>query len=114
MSIAARLRLAIGWVSAIGGAMIEEIVIDEGGRVTNPSLADFKLPTQHDIPDLRISLIQESQGRGRYSVKGVGEHSNLTAAPAIANAIADACGARIFDLPITAEKVWRLRHRIVR
>ena len=96
-----------GIVGAIGFALMEELGVDEGGRVMNPSFADFKIPTERDIPPLRTSLVEASGGRGKYRVKGIGEHSNLTTAAAIANAVADATGVRIESLPLTAEKVLR-------
>lgn len=99
-------QLEGGMVGAYGFAMMEELGVDEGGRVTNPSFADFKIPTEPDIPELRVSLVHTDEGRGEYRVKGVGEHSNLTTAPAIANAIEDAVGIRLSSLPFTSEKLY--------
>ncbi|MDA1096139.1 MAG: xanthine dehydrogenase family protein molybdopterin-binding subunit [Chloroflexi bacterium] len=99
-----------GIVQAIGQAVMEDLMVDEGGRVTNPSFADFKIPTMRDIPELRTVLVEENVGRGNYQVKGVGEHSNITTA--MANAIEDAIGVRLYDLPLTSAKIWRaLRDR---
>jgi carbon-monoxide dehydrogenase large subunit len=99
-----------GVVYALGQTLMEELVMDQG-RVTNPSFADFKLPTVRDIPTLQTVLLESAQGDGPYNVRGIGEHSNITVAPAIANAIADACGARVEGLPITAEKVYQALRR---
>lgn len=96
-----------GVVQAIGFALMEELVIDETGRVTNPSLADFKVPTERDIPEMRTVLIEASKGSGPYNIKSAGESSNTPTGAAIANAVADAIGTGIPDLPITAEKVYR-------
>ncbi len=96
-----------GMINAYGFAMMEELTVDEGGRVTNPSFADFKMPTEPDIPELRIGLVETSEGRGAYRVKAVGEHSNITTLPAIANAIDDAVGIRLNSAPFTAEKIHR-------
>jgi CO/xanthine dehydrogenase Mo-binding subunit len=95
-----------GIMQAIGQAVMEDIVVDEGGRVTNPSFADFKIPTARDIPELNTVLVEKDTGRGEYKIKGVGEHSNITTAPAIANAIAAATGVRLYELPLTSEKIW--------
>ena len=96
-----------GMMNGFGNALTEDLVVDESGRVTNPSLAEFKIPCERDIPELTIALIEHSEGRGRYGTKGVGEHSNITTAGAIANAVAAASGARISSLPVTSERVWR-------
>ena len=95
-----------GIMNALGFALMEELTVDEGGRVTNPSFADFKIPTEPDTPPLTTSLVETPSGRGEYRVKGIGEHSNLTTAPAVANAIADATGIRLYSLPLTSERLW--------
>ena len=95
-----------GIMSSLGFALMEELAVDEGGRVTNASFADFKIPTELDVPPLTTSLVVTTGGRGEYKVKGIGEHSNLTTAPAIANAIAAATGVRLYGLPLTSEKLW--------
>ena len=99
-----------GMMNGFGNALTEDLVVDESGRVANPSFAEFKIPCERDIPELTIALIEHSEGRGRYGTKGVGEHSNITTAGAIANAVAAASGARIYNLPVTSERVWRALH----
>ncbi len=100
-----------GIVYALGQALTEDLVVEEG-RVTNPSLADFKLMNITDIPPLEKIVLESDLGHGPYRVRGVGEHSNLMPAPAIANAIHDAVGVRVPGLPITTEKVYnQLRDR---
>ena len=93
-----------GLVQAIGYATTE-MLHREDGRVTNPSLGDYKLPVIRDIPPLRTVLIPDEHGPGPFGGKSVGESSNTMAAAVIANAIYDATGIRIFSLPITAEKI---------
>jgi CO/xanthine dehydrogenase Mo-binding subunit len=100
-------QLEGGLINAYGFAMMEELTMDEGGRITNPSFADFKIPTERDIPELVVSFVETIEGRGEYKVKAIGEHSNLTTAPAIASAIEDAVGVRLYSLPLTSEKVYR-------
>ena len=77
----------------------------EDGRISTLSLGDYKIPTIKDIPELETVLLEAAPGPAPYSGKGIGEMSNIPVAGAIANAVYDAVGARITDLPITAEKV---------
>jgi carbon-monoxide dehydrogenase large subunit len=93
-----------GIVWAMGEALMEELVVEDG-RVTNPSFADMKIPTERDLPELRTVVLESTAGEGPYGVRGIGEHTNIMTAPAIANAIEDASNARVRELPITAEKV---------
>ncbi|MGH2588030.1 MAG: xanthine dehydrogenase family protein molybdopterin-binding subunit [Dehalococcoidia bacterium] len=97
-----------GVVQGIGFAMMEELRFEDG-RVTNVSMGDYKIPTIRDIPELTTVLVQTEKGSGPYSVKGIGELPMVPVAAAIANAVRDAIGVRIRDLPITAEKVYRER-----
>jgi xanthine dehydrogenase molybdenum-binding subunit len=94
-----------GIIYGIGETLMTETAYDESGRVTNPSLADMKLPNIQDIPELNTVILESDVGDGPYKVRGIGEHTNIMTAPAIANAIEDAVGVRITDLPITSEKI---------
>jgi xanthine dehydrogenase molybdenum-binding subunit len=94
-------------VQGIGYALMEELKVDEDGRITTLSFGDYKLPTTRDIPPLKTVLLQSEAGEGPYNIRGIGEAPITPVAPAIANAIADAIGVRIRDLPITPEKVYR-------
>ena len=67
---------------------------------------DYKLPTIADVPAFENLLITTGVGEGPYDAKGVGELTNLTMPAAIANAVYDAVGARVTQLPITAERVY--------
>lgn len=95
-----------GVVMGVGQGMMEEMVID-GGRVTNASLGDYKLPAIGDIPELKTVLVSSGGGVAAYEGKAIGEFANNSPPAAIANAVADAVGVRLFDLPITAEKIYR-------
>jgi CO/xanthine dehydrogenase Mo-binding subunit len=86
--------------------MMEELQL-ENGRVTTLSFGDYKLPTMRDTPPLTTVLVESANGVGPYRIKGIGESPLTPVAPAIANAVADAVGVRIRDLPITAEKISR-------
>ena len=93
-------------MQGIGYALTEELQLEDG-RVTNPSFGEYKLPTMSDTPPLTTVLVPSTNGVGPYQIKGIGESPLTPVAPAIANAVADAVGVRIRELPITAEKVYR-------
>jgi CO/xanthine dehydrogenase Mo-binding subunit len=94
-----------GFVTGLGLAVMEEFVSQEG-RVINGSLADYKLPSIADLPSLQPVLVASAGGTGPYEAKAIGELANNATAAAIANAVADATGVRLFELPITAERVY--------
>lgn len=95
-----------GVIQGLGYALMEELATQEG-RVSSLSLGDYKIPTMPDIPELETVLVQSKSGPAPYESKGIGESSNVPVAGAIANAVHDAIGVRITDLPITAEKVLK-------
>ena len=95
-----------GVVQGLGYALMEEIVLDDG-KPTTVSLGDYKLPNVRDLPPLTTSLVQASEGPGPFGTKAVAEAGISIIAPAIVNAVYDATGARITELPVTAEKVFR-------
>jgi CO/xanthine dehydrogenase Mo-binding subunit len=92
-------------VQGVGYGLIEEIRV-KGGRVETSNFGDVKIPTCEDIPEMQTVLLEPAQGAGPFNVKGIGENANTPVAAAIANAVEDAIGIRIRDLPITAEKVY--------
>ncbi|MDA0365468.1 MAG: xanthine dehydrogenase family protein molybdopterin-binding subunit [Chloroflexi bacterium] len=95
-----------GVIQGLGYALMEELTFADG-QVTSLSFGDYKIPTMRDVPQLTTVLLEPDNGIGPYQIKGIGETPNTPVAAAIANAIADAVGIRISDLPITAEKVYR-------
>ncbi len=94
-----------GFVYGLGNAVMEEI-LEDGGKLVGASLGDYKLPTQMDLPRLRTVLMPPEPGPGPFGAKSVGETNNSAVAAAIANAVHDAVGARIQELPITSERVY--------
>ena len=86
--------------------LTEEFVTDDG-QVLNGNLADYKLPTMADVPELQTVLIQTAGGTGPYEAKAIGELANNATPAAIANAVADATGCQLFELPITADRVYK-------
>ncbi len=95
-----------GLIQGIGFGMLEEMRAEEG-RISTLSLGDYKVPNMKDIPSLQTVLVQEAVGPVPYQGKSIGESSITPITAAIANAVYDAVGVRICDLPITAEKVYR-------
>jgi CO/xanthine dehydrogenase Mo-binding subunit len=94
-------------MQGIGYALMEELQYDEG-RVSTLSFGEYKIPTMRDIPELRTILVKsDSGGPTPYGGKSIGEQPIGAVAPAIVNAVLDAVGVSITDLPITAEKVSR-------
>jgi len=93
-----------GYVQGLGYALIEETVFD-GGKVINPSFADYKILPAVDVPDLKSIIVEAYDETGPFGAKGVGEPSLVGVAPAVANAVFDAIGVRITELPITPEKI---------
>jgi CO/xanthine dehydrogenase Mo-binding subunit len=93
-----------GVAQGIGYALSEELVY-EGGIVRNPTLTDYKMPTAMDVPNIEALFVEAGSNEGPYGAKGVGEPSVIPAGAVLANAVADATGVRIHQLPLTAERV---------
>jgi CO/xanthine dehydrogenase Mo-binding subunit len=93
-----------GVVMSLGYALCEQLIVDEG-MVMNPSFADYKLVTSLEIPEIRVYFVGQADPSGPFGAKGLGEHGCIPTAAALANAVYDAIGVRIFDLPITPEKI---------
>ena len=91
-------------VMAVGDALFEEVIIQQG-RVINPSLADYKIPTVLDVPKLTTISVQDYEPKGPFGAKEVGETARAATIVAVANAVSNAIGSRIYSLPITPEKI---------
>ncbi len=99
-----------GDAMGIGSAIYEEVVLDSHGAVMNSCLRDYHIPTAMDLPatgDTNAMIVEEPEADGPYGSKGVGELTMVAAAPAIANAVFNAVGARVMDLPLSRERVWQ-------
>jgi CO/xanthine dehydrogenase Mo-binding subunit len=95
-----------GLITGLGYALMEEMPVEEG-RVSTLNFGDYKIPSVKDVPKHRPIYLEEPSGPTPYQGKSVGETTNPPVGGAIANAVADAVGARITSLPITAEKVLK-------
>lgn len=93
-------------VTGVGYALTEEICTKDG-YVLNPNFMDYKMLTALDLPRIEPVIVESYEPSGPYGAKGVGEPGLVATAPAIANAIYDAVGVRIKDLPISPEKVLK-------
>ena len=100
-------QLSGGALMQLGFTLFEKMHFD-GGQVTNASLADYKIPGIHDMPaTMQNEIVEAYQENGPFGAKGVGEIATFGVSPAIANAIDDAVGVRLTELPLTAETVFR-------
>ena len=89
-----------------GYALSEELIYEEG-KLVSPSFSEYLIPTSMDMPEITSVILESRSGLGPFGAKGIGEPSLTPVAPAIANAVANAIGGRVFDLPITPEKIVR-------
>jgi CO/xanthine dehydrogenase Mo-binding subunit len=87
------------------GYALSEQYLYEDGRLLNRSFRDFRMPTSLDHPDYELALVEEQVDGGPFGAKGVGEPPTIPTAAAIANAIFDAVGVRVRELPITPERL---------
>ena len=87
-----------------GYALSEEMLYEEG-RLITPSFSEYLMPTAMDMPKVECIILESRSGVGPYGAKGIGEPAMTPVAPAIANAVADAIGVRVFELPITPERI---------
>ena len=93
-------------VMAIGSSLMEELIHDQG-KVTTTNLGEYKIPNIVDVPQFKTVLVKGNNGPGPYEAKGIGEHANVSPPAAIANAVQDACGVRLFEIPVSAERLYQ-------
>ncbi|WP_337986717.1 xanthine dehydrogenase family protein molybdopterin-binding subunit [Dehalobacter sp. DCM] len=93
-----------GCAMGIGYALMEEVNMKEG-EIQNPAMSTYLIPTAMDVPEVYSIIIEEPADKGPFGAKGVGEPALVPTAAAIANAVADAIGVRIYDLPMTPERI---------
>ncbi|MCU0580006.1 MAG: molybdopterin-dependent oxidoreductase, partial [Desulfobacterota bacterium] len=94
-----------GVAMGLGYALMEEVVL-KNGVPQNLSLQNYLIPTILDVPRIKSIILEMPNAHGPYGAKGIGEMPNIPAAPAILNAIANACGGRVRSLPADPEKVY--------
>jgi CO/xanthine dehydrogenase Mo-binding subunit len=97
-----------GMIQGLGTAVCEGYIYDENGKLLNSSFTDNKIPTAKDMPlEIDCAVVETPQIDGPYGARGVGEHSMISVAPALGNAIRKACGAELLRMPMRYEDVWR-------
>ena len=88
----------------LGWALMEDMKVEEG-RVINPNFLDYVIPTALDVPEIEPILVEPGEPNGPYGAKGIGEPALNPTMAAITNAVYNATGIRIKELPIPAEKI---------
>ncbi len=100
-------QISGGALMQLGFTLFENIHID-GGQITNASLADYKIPGFNDVPIAMENLhVDHHESSGPFGAKGVGESSMFCISPAVANALDDAVGVRVTELPLKPETIFR-------
>jgi CO/xanthine dehydrogenase Mo-binding subunit len=98
-----------GAVMGAGYALTEDTVI-ENGQFKTKNLSTYIIPTSLDIPEIETVMVEELEESGPYGAKGIGEAVSIPITPAIANAIEDAVGVRLYEIPMTPERVYWAIH----
>ncbi|MBF6133158.1 xanthine dehydrogenase subunit D [Nocardia otitidiscaviarum] len=94
-----------GSAQGLGLALMEEILVDDRGRVRNPSFTDYLIPTILDVPDMPITLFEFPHPDSPYGLNGVGEPPTLSSTPAIMNALRDATGLELPRVPVRPDEI---------
>jgi 4-hydroxybenzoyl-CoA reductase subunit alpha len=89
----------------LGEALMEQIWHDDRGRVQNANLAEYKIPTTVDMPTVDTVIVESDEPNGPFGAKEVGEGAIMPTIPAILNALRNATGVKIDELPATPERV---------
>jgi CO/xanthine dehydrogenase Mo-binding subunit len=98
-------------IMGLGHSQMEQLLLDEHGRIRNLGALDYRIPTFKDVPvELVSAAVENHDGPGPYGSKGISEGALLCTAGALGAAVADATGVVIRDLPLTPERVWAALH----
>ena len=103
------------FIMGLGQAIFEETIFNEKGRIINASYRDYKIPTMLDVPyndQMHGGFVGKPNEEGPYGAKGIGEVSLVPVMPAIANAVYDALGIELNEIPMTKEKIlWAIQEK---
>ncbi|MBC7582462.1 MAG: molybdopterin-dependent oxidoreductase [Tardiphaga sp.] len=99
-----------GVAQALGAALYEEMVIDDGGRVVNPKFRDYHLPSYADVPRTEVYFAQTYDSMGPLGAKSMSESPYNPVAPAMGNALADATGIRFTQVPFKPDRIFQALH----
>jgi xanthine dehydrogenase YagR molybdenum-binding subunit len=95
-----------GVMMGVGYALLERRTMDEvEGRVVNPNLEDYKMPSSFELPEIETVIIEPITPMNNIGGKGLGEPPTVPTAAAVANAVAHALGVRIYELPLSPDRV---------
>ena len=89
----------------LGEALFEEVIFDSDGRVENPTFGDYRIPTSMDMPWIKTIVVESDEPNGPFGAKEVGEGAIMPTIPAILNAVRDATGAGLDELPLIPERL---------
>ena len=91
---------------------LSEEVIFSAGKPLNDSFLDYRLPTMEDVPEIVPLVVEKENAKAPEDIRGIGEPTTVPTAAAVANAVYDAVGVRVRDLPLTPERVyWALKNK---
>jgi 4-hydroxybenzoyl-CoA reductase subunit alpha len=90
----------------LGETLFEEVKFDSRGRILNASLGEYRIPTALDMPNVNTIIVESNEPNGPYGAKEVGEGAIMPTIPAILNAIYDATGVRVKELPVSSERLY--------
>jgi putative selenate reductase molybdopterin-binding subunit len=96
-----------GMIQALGYGHCEEMAYDEAGRMVNAAFGPYKIYRSDEMPEIEAILVQTMEPSGPFGAKAIAEIPKDAVAPAVRNAIANATGVRIANIPFTPERVWR-------
>ena len=96
-----------GVIMGMGYGIMEDLAVDESGKVLTNNLGEYKIPNIKDVPVLQTAIIQSATGSGPYNSMSIGETALIPTAAAIANAIFNAVGVRLRELPLSRDRLLR-------
>ena len=101
-----------GVVQGLGTGIFEEVLYDDKGKMMNPNFRDYRIPTAVDAPEITTIIVEATHDEGPFGAKGIGEMTLVSTPTAVGNAIYNATGVRLKELPATPERLLKhLRER---
>jgi len=97
-----------GVVQGLGTGIFEEVLYDGKGKMLNPNFRDYRIPTAVDAPQITPIIVEATHDEGPFGAKGIGEMTLVSTPTAVGNAIYDATGIRLTELPATPERLFKL------
>ena len=99
-----------GATQGLGYGLWEELVYDEAGQLITASFMDYVMPRTLTVPQYDVIIVENPSPNGPFGARGVGEPSIVAGAAAVGNAVKDATGVRVCDLPLKPERLWSSLH----